>query len=280
MRAHFMILAMLAMVGQAAGGTIQLFAAGSLRGALTDVANAYEASSGDKVAAKYGASGLLKNEISAGAKVDVFASANMEHPQSLHDEKKSGPVLRFARNKLCALVRPGIKVDSVSLLDRMLDPSVKLGTSTPRSDPSGDYAFEVFGKAEAIRPGAKSMLEKKAIQLTGGPNSPAPPAGQTVYSWHVAAGRADKPKAEHWFGGVVRLPAMAKPGIYQVTLSDEAWIDVIQDGHYARSIGSTGRSDCPGLCKSVRFELNASPFVVQLSGVTTEMIAVAVSRSD
>jgi molybdate transport system substrate-binding protein len=191
MRAHFMILAMLAMVGQAAGGTIQLFAAGSLRGALTDVANAYEASSGDKVAAKYSASGLLKNEISAGAKVDVFASANMEHPQSLHDEKKSGRVLRFARNKLCALVRPGIKVDSVSLLDRMLDPSVKLGTSTPRSDPSGDYAFEVFGKAEAIRPGAKSMLEKKAIQLTGGPNSPAPPAGQTVYSWHVAAGRAD-----------------------------------------------------------------------------------------
>ncbi len=89
-----------------------------------------------------------------------------------------------------------------------------------------------------------------------------------------------KPKAEHWFGGVVRLPAVAKPGIYQVTLSDEAWIDVIQDGHYARSIGSTDRSDCPGLRKSVCFELNASPFVVQLSGVTTEMIAVAVSRSD
>ncbi len=89
-----------------------------------------------------------------------------------------------------------------------------------------------------------------------------------------------KPKAEHWFGGIVRLPAVARPGIYQVTLSDEAWIDVIQDGRYARSIGSTGRSDCPGLRKSVRFELNASPFVVQLSGVTTEMIAVAVSRSD
>jgi hypothetical protein len=57
-------------------------------------------------------------------------------------------------------------------------------------------------------------------------------------------------------------------------------INVIQDGRYARSIGSTGRSDCPGLRKSARFELNASPFVVQLSGVTTEMIAVAVSRND
>ncbi len=191
MRTPFTILAMLVMVGPAAGETIQLFAAGSLRGALTDMAGAYEVSSGNRVVVKFGASGLLKNEISAGAQVDVFASANMEHPQSLHDEKRSGPVLRFARSKLCALVRPGIKVDSASLLDRMLDPGVKLGTSTPRSDPSGDYAFEVFRKAEAIRPGAKFALEKKAIQLTGGANSPAPPTGQTVYSWHVAAGRAD-----------------------------------------------------------------------------------------
>jgi hypothetical protein len=89
-----------------------------------------------------------------------------------------------------------------------------------------------------------------------------------------------KPKAEHWFGGIIRLPAATKPGIYQVTLSDEAWIDVIQDSRYARSIGSTGRSDCQGLRKSVRFELNASPIVVQLSGVMTEMITVAVSRND
>ncbi len=191
MRTPFLILAMLAIVGPAAGETIQLFAAGSLRGALTDVASAYEASSGNKVVAKFGASGLLKNEISAGAHAEVFASANMEHPQSLHDEKKSGRVLRFARNKMCALVRPGIRVDSTSLLDRMLDPNIKLGTSTPRSDPSGDYAFEVFRKAETIRPGAQSALEKKALQLTGASNSPAPPTRRVVYSWHIAEGRAD-----------------------------------------------------------------------------------------
>jgi hypothetical protein len=89
-----------------------------------------------------------------------------------------------------------------------------------------------------------------------------------------------KSKAEHWFGGMVRLPAIAKPGLYQMTLSDEAWIDVVQDGRYARSIGSTGRSDCPGLRKSVRFELNAAPFILQLSGVTSETIVVAVSRND
>ena len=48
----------------------------------------------------------------------------------------------------------------------MLDPAVKLGTSTPKADPSGDYAFEVFAKAEKLKPGANAALEKKALQLT------------------------------------------------------------------------------------------------------------------
>ena len=50
----------------------------------------------------------------------------------------------FARNRLCALARPGLEVTPATLLDRMLDPRVKLGTSTPKADPSGDYAWEVF----------------------------------------------------------------------------------------------------------------------------------------
>ena len=103
--------------------------------------------------AKYGPSGLLKDEIAGGAKAEVFASANMEHPQALASAKKSGPVVLFARNRLCALVRPGLAVDSADLLERMLDPAVKLGTSTPKADPSGDYAFEVFAKAEQAQAG-------------------------------------------------------------------------------------------------------------------------------
>ena len=89
-----------------------------------------------------------------------------------------------------------------------------------------------------------------------------------------------KPKSERWFGGAIRFPGLEKPGIYQVTLFDEAWIDVVQDGRYARSVGSTGRSDCPGLRKSVRLDLGASPFVLQLSGVTSDSIAVAIGARE
>ena len=75
----------------------------------------------------------------------------------------------------------------------MLDPAVKLGTSTPKADPSGDYAFELFERVErsgARRPGGP-LLADKALQLTGGPNSPPPPAGRNVYGMLVATGQAD-----------------------------------------------------------------------------------------
>ncbi len=175
----------------ATADTVQLSAAGSLRSALTEVGQAFEAQSGHVVRAKFGPSGLLKDEIMNAANAEVFASANMDHPRAVSTAGKSGPVLLFARNRLCALVRPGLGVSSADLLDRMLDPAIKLATSTPRADPSGDYAFEVFGRAEAVKAGAKAALETKALQLSGGAASASPPAGRNVYGWHVAEGHAD-----------------------------------------------------------------------------------------
>ncbi|MEJ2376396.1 MAG: hypothetical protein P8Y53_23280 [Pseudolabrys sp.] len=47
-------------------------------------------------------------------------------------------MVRIARNRLCALVRPGLDVTSTTLFDAMLDPAVRLATSMPTADPSGD----------------------------------------------------------------------------------------------------------------------------------------------
>ena len=178
-------------ISAVASEPVLLHAAGSLRSALTEVASAFEAASGQKVEAKYGPSGTLKDEIAGGMRAEVFASANMEHPQALSAAGKSGPVVLFARNRLCALVRPGLAVEPATLLDRMLDPNVKLGTSTPRADPSGDYAWEMFRKADKLKPGAFGALEQKALQLTGGPNAPTAPPGRTIYGVLVAEGKAD-----------------------------------------------------------------------------------------
>jgi molybdenum ABC transporter molybdate-binding protein len=170
---------------------VLLHAAGSLRDALSDAAKGFEAVSGAKVTMKYGASGTLKDAIANGERAEVFASANMEHPQALTKAGKAGPTVLFARNRLCALVKPGMDVTTANLLDRMLDPIVKVGTSTPKADPSGDYAFEVFRKAEAVKAGSRAVLEKKALTLTGAPNSPQAPAGKSLYGMLVAEGKAD-----------------------------------------------------------------------------------------
>lgn len=174
-----------------AADTVLLHAAGSLRAALTEVSNAFEQSAGVKVQSKYGPSGLLREEIAGGAKAEVFASANMTHPAALANAGKAGAVALFARNRLCALVKPGLAVTTDTLLERMLDPAMKLGTSTPKADPSGDYAFEVFKKADALKAGANDVLSKKALQLTGGPTSPPPPKDRSVYGKVVADGEAD-----------------------------------------------------------------------------------------
>ena len=87
-----------------------------------------------------------------------------------------------------------------------------------------------------------------------------------------------KPRLDRWFGGMLQLPAVDREGIYQATVSDEAWIDIVQDGRYARSVGSTGRSDCPGIRKSVRLELAPSPFILQLSAVATPLIVMAIAQ--
>jgi ABC-type molybdate transport system substrate-binding protein len=115
----------------------------------------------------------------------------MEHPSALAEAGKAGPVAIFARNALCALVQPGLKLTPDDLLAAMLDPHIRLGTSTPKADPSGDYAFEVFAKAEALLPGACTALAGKALQLTGGPHSRQPEPGRNLYGQLVAEGEAD-----------------------------------------------------------------------------------------
>lgn len=174
--------------------TISLYAAGSLRGALTEVAQAFEAKSGEqhKVATTFGPSGLLRQRIEGGEAAHVFASANTSHPQSLADSGRASPPVRvFARNQLCALVRSGLDVSSDKLLDVMLSPDVRVGTSTPKADPAGDYAYALFAKAETLKPGSRAALEAKALQLTGGPSSERPPEKRNAYGWVMEQGKAD-----------------------------------------------------------------------------------------
>lgn len=222
MRAAAFALAALIAVPVSAQDPVKLYAAGSLRAAMTEVGTAYQEKTGVAVAGTFGPSGLLRDRIAKGEPAEVFASANMQHPESLAKAGKAEQVRLFARNRLCALVAPGVAVNTDTLLERMLEPAVKLGTSTPKADPAGDYAFQLFDKAEAVRPGAAKALSAKALQLTGGPNSPPPPKDRSVYGMLVAQGAADifltyctnalAAQKENSALGIVQVPAALAVG--------------------------------------------------------------------
>ncbi|MBF9051967.1 molybdate ABC transporter substrate-binding protein [Roseobacter sp. HKCCD9010] len=165
---------------------VSLFAAGSLKAALSDMAADYSATHGTAVAMTFGPSGLMHDRIEAGETAHVFASANMYHPKTLEGAGRGGPVTAFARNHLCGLARPEVSVSSEALLEVMLSGNVRVGISMPKADPSGDYAFELFDKS-----GHADTLKRKALHLTGGADSAEPPEGHNAYAWVLDSGQAD-----------------------------------------------------------------------------------------
>lgn len=170
---------------------IPVVAAGSLREVLTEIARDHEARTGQKLVLSFAASGLLRERIEKGEAAQVFASADMGHPQKLAAAGGWSVPKVFVRNQLCALTQAQVQATPDRLLDVLLDPAVRVGTSTPRADPSGDYAWALFRKADALRPGAYATLDRKALQLTGGPTSPKAPAGRGTYAWVMDQGQAD-----------------------------------------------------------------------------------------
>ena len=170
---------------------VQVYAAGSLRDALTEIARDHEARTGQKVVLTFAASGLLRERIEQGAHAQVFASADTKHPQRLANQGQWQAPVVFTRNTLCALAQGAVAVTSDTLLSTMLQPQVRLGISTPKADPAGDYAWALFQKADALQPGATVRLETKALQLTGGAQSAQAPAGRNTYAWVMEQNRAD-----------------------------------------------------------------------------------------
>jgi hypothetical protein len=78
------------------------------------------------------------------------------------------------------------------------------------------------------------------------------------------------------YSGFLTVPA-PNAGVYRITLSAGGWIDVFQNGHEVKSGAFTGAPGCDGIRKSVKFELGAAPYVIEITGVETDSVSVAVT---
>lgn len=97
----------------------------------------------------------------------------------------------FTRNQLCIVMRNIPELTSQSWLMVLRDPRFILSTSTPGSDPDGDYAVQLFEHIEHLHRGWEKSLREQARELIGGPSSAAVPEGMTAGSWLIRSGQAD-----------------------------------------------------------------------------------------
>src|SRR6201994_1663926 len=85
---------------------VAVFAAGSLRGVVTDLAAEAKATLGIDVVPTFGGSGLLRERIEKGEKAELFLSADLGSPRKLAaDARTIVPALAFSRSRMCIVSR-------------------------------------------------------------------------------------------------------------------------------------------------------------------------------
>jgi hypothetical protein len=82
------------------------------------------------------------------------------------------------------------------------------------------------------------------------------------------------------FAGFAKFPAVPKAGSYTVSLSNGAWLDLVQDGHFLKPTAFSGATDCEGIRKTVKFDLTAAPFVLQISGARENSLSVVIQPTE
>lgn len=147
----------------AAPQSVEIFSAGSLRAVWTEVAAQAGPLLDIEVKPTFGGSGLLRERIEKGERPALFTSADLGSPRKLEAAGRTAvPVVAFARNRMCTISRRAAHVTAANLVERMLAKDVRLKTSAPIADPSGDYAWAIFDRIDAQRPGSGAILKQKA----------------------------------------------------------------------------------------------------------------------
>lgn len=136
--------------GTATAAEIIVSAAASLTNAFAEIGKEYEkASPGQKIHFNFASSGALLRQISRGAPVDVFASADQETMDRANKQNLIVQTSRsdFVRNTLVVVAPKGAKSAPKSL-EGLKDTGItRLAISNPESVPAGRYAREALEAA-------------------------------------------------------------------------------------------------------------------------------------
>jgi hypothetical protein len=119
-----------------------------------------------------------------------------------------------------------------------------------------------FGTELPEIPAAATRIELRAFDKTTLPATPE---------------RIPRDKAT--FAGFLKIAKVARPGLYAVSLSTNGWVDAVQDGKHLKTVAFTGATDCDGIRKVVKFDVGNAPLLIQVTGVASDSIAIAITPS-
>jgi hypothetical protein len=130
-----------------------------------------------------------------------------------------------------------------------------------------------------------ALTASDRARLTSGSELNALPSSGVILSL-VAPAAAKLPTPperapkDDTFAGFTSIKAAPKAGVYTISLSAGAWVDVVQDGHFLKPKAFSGATECDGIRKTMKYELSSSPFVLQVSGSKDNSIAIAILPSE
>lgn len=135
---------------------ITIAVAANMKTPMEEIRSEYQKISKDTLVTVYGASGQLASQIKNGAPFEIFLSADMRFPESLH---QSGfAILPPKAYAIGVLILLGTKKNSknLELKDLLLSPEIKhIAVANPTSAPYGDAAVQAlkyYGIYDTILP--------------------------------------------------------------------------------------------------------------------------------
>ena len=165
------------LVAAAVGGVsaqrqeVLVSAAVSLAEVMTRVARAYEAQTGARVTVNTGASNTLARQIAAGARVDVFISADEAQMDNVRAEIVAGTRVDLLSNQLAIAVAADQPRTMQSARDLMNPAIRRIAVGDPAAVPAGVYAksyLETLGiwkqLAPRLVPSASVRLALAAVE--------------------------------------------------------------------------------------------------------------------
>jgi molybdate transport system substrate-binding protein len=132
-----------------------VFAAASLRNAFEELGEEFRrAHPGVELTFNFAGSQELRTQIEHGAPADVFASADLQHMDSLAGQGLAPPGVRFARNRLVVIVPEG--ATSVQRLEDL--PAARRIVIGGPDVPIGRYTRQMLARATAKWPGFEEKV--------------------------------------------------------------------------------------------------------------------------